>query len=159
MKTLASYLLAITVASMLCAIVGVFLREGTASRVARFCVGLLVILCVAVPLSKLDLREIVELLDRQYATRDFDAEAYEERAAALLRAQVKESTERLILSQAQSLGAQLEISVTVSTEEFPQPLTVELIGAATPQQQTLLCDFLRDTLDIPPSRQKWRISE
>lgn len=158
MQSVYSWLLSIVAAGMICAISAALVRGGMPEGVTRFTGGLLLLLAVALPLAKLDLSALFERLDAQWSARDFEAEEYEARAQKLLQEQVADVTQRLVLAQASSLGMEVEVCVTVSTEGLPQPLTVELFGEATPAQRTALSAYLSDAIGIPPSRQKWRTS-
>ena len=68
---------------------------------------------------------------------------------------ISQRTQAYILDKAESLGAELEVWVTVSLEELPVPVSVRLEGNVSQQVRYLITCFLTEELGIPEEEQQW----
>lgn len=157
MEGIRNYFLAIVAACMLSVLACALLKNSKNQKITRFIAGILILLTVSAPLLRLNLSgladRIAELGDRggfstQQVSRDYQT---------MLRALVKENTEKYIEAKAETLGGMVQAEVTVGNGETPMPEAVILTGSMTPSQAQALEDYINNSLGIPPGRQEWRL--
>jgi hypothetical protein len=73
----------------------------------------------------------------------------------LLRQSIKEKTEAYILDKAMLLGADIHVSVSCNTTDFPKPEYVELSGNVSPYVKGKLQQIISKDIGIPEDNQKW----
>ena len=73
-----------------------------------------------------------------------------------LQTSIIDRTQAYILEKASSMGVELTASVTVSSDQPPVPIAVELSGNISPYNKNLLKQIIVKDLGIPEDAQKWR---
>lgn len=68
---------------------------------------------------------------------------------------IKQETAAYILEKAQSLGAQIQVSVEVSDADLPIPVGVRISGTVAPYAKVQLQTFLEQQLGISKENQRW----
>ena len=89
-------------------------------------------------------------LDAQGIASDAHQKAKEE-----LRQRIMEKTQSYILAKADTLGAQVEVSVEVSNDEMTVPSKVRIIGAVSPYAKQAISQMLTEDLGIDKEAQIW----
>lgn len=152
------YLLSVSAAAMLLGVVQTILPKGAVHRLCTFAGGLLVVIVVLSPVVDVDYdglaRSIMRAANEAIET---DITVFSE-DNNLMADIIKQKCEAYIWDKANELGADLEVDITLSeNEDNPYPVSVVLVGSATPQQQFSLSACIRDDMGIPPKRQEWRL--
>lgn len=155
MDSVRSYLLSIVAVCICAAVAGVFVRTEMMGRTLRLISGVLILLVVLQPLTKVDLEKIAEKL----RSGEVSAENLEFDAQEQLALQVKKSTEAYIEEYASAQGALLRAEVEVSGDTVPTPTKITLTGSVTLEQLSLLSDYIETALGIGKNAQIWRIYE
>ena len=150
------YLIGVTAAALVCAIVKAFLPDkGAIATVIKTLLGLLMILAVVHPWTSISTEGMFDW------TQDFttDAQAVvsdaQVQAKEAVRARIKEQTEAYILSKAEALGAQVEVSVEISDEALAAPLGVSITGTVSPYARQVISQMIADDLGISREAQEW----
>ena len=154
-----SYLLSVSAAAVLLALVQSVLPKNAVRRVAAFSGGLLLMLAVLSPLVQIKAYELEQMLGQLHP----DTKAVQQQAETAVRESlevlIKQKCEAYILDKAEQLGLTLRVEVNLSDDgEYPEPEQVVLIGSASSLQQQTLRDIIADDLGIPYERQEWRMS-
>lgn len=154
------YLLAVTAAAILAALIRALAPAGGTGRGARMGAGLLVILSVMLPLGEIDpLGAAKELMHKHYAD-PLRTDFLEKTNRELLSELISGEAEAYILDKAQAMGFSPEISVTTKVyDRFPEPWQAEITGSPTAAQKTLLKGIIEKDLAIPEERQVWKIED
>lgn len=155
MESVRSYLLSIVAVCICAAVAGVFVRTEMMGRTLRLISGVLILLVVLQPLTKVDLEKIAEKL----RSGEVSAENLEFDAQEQLALQVKKSTEDYIEEYASAQGALLQAEVEVSGDTVPTPTKITLTGSVTLEQLSALSDYIETALGIGKNAQIWRIYE
>ena len=71
------------------------------------------------------------------------------------RSGIKQRTESYILEKARSLGTEVTVEVTLSTEEMPVPIGVTLTGSISPYAKEQLAQMMEQELGINRKEQIW----
>lgn len=153
------YLLSVSAAAVLLALVQTVLPQNAVKRVAAFSGGLLLMLAVLSPLVKISADELEQMLGQLRP----DTEVVQQQAETAVRESmavlIKQKCETYILDKAQQLGLTLRVEVSLSEEGvYPVPERVALIGYASSAQQQTLGNIISNDLGIPHHRQEWRTS-
>lgn len=155
MGTLREYLLSVSVAAMLCGIASRFLGKKGSAAITRVLLGVFLTVTVLLPLGKLDM----SILDQWQL--DFSADAQAAIAEGKSEAQnrladiIKEQTRSYILQRAEQLGADITVSVELSDQTLPQPVSVRIRGTLSAQQKQSLCTIITQELGIAKENQQW----
>ncbi len=156
MEAISEYLLSVTGAAILCAVVMRLLDgKGSAATVAKMLTGMFLALTVLTPLTNLRLSDALDLLPQISAdAREAVAEG-EASTKNALRQGITAQVEAYILDKAERLGLSLAVEVELSKDAIPVPIRVRLRGNASPYAKQKLQAILRDDLGIEKENQIW----
>ena len=104
------YLVAIVAACMLTVVASVLVQKSPLKKIVRLIGGILILLVAVTPLLRLDLTQIVDIL--QNGEYSFDTSDMEQKRQALLEDHIKQTTEAYIENEAARLGATVQAKVT-----------------------------------------------
>lgn len=156
MEWIRSYVLTLTAAGILCALVRRLAGKAGKGRIVSLACGAFLILAALGPFRTLsletaeaDLGDLEYRIGREQARA---AEAFQAQTDAVIR----EKTEAYILDKGKALGAELEVEVTLETKEGLRiPAAVEIRGPCSPYIKTKLSHMLEEVLGIPEKAQRW----
>ena len=154
MEALREYLLSVTVAAVVCALVRRLLAgKGSAEAMGKILAGIFMALTVLTPLTQLRLPPLAELpfsADARQAVR-----AGEESARKALAERISEASEAYILQKAAAMQAALTVEVELSGDPIPVPQRVSLQGNIAPYAKQKLQTMIRQDLGIDKENQVW----
>lgn len=151
-----AYLIRLTGAAILGALLRKIAPEGGAGRGTRLGAGLLILLTALGPVGNVDLVSAAENLAQGGYVGGFSTESIQETSNQLLEELIIQSAQAYILDKAQALGVTVEAEVrTVRQNGYPIPWSVRLKGEASATEREKLCDMIANDLGIPAERQEW----
>ena len=149
------YLIGVTAAALLCGIIKTFLPEkGTVSTVIKMLLGLLMILSVLGPWVSVSVDGMFDWSQDLSADAQAIVNNAQQDAKDSIRQRIKEQTEEYILAKAETLGAQLQVSIEIS-DETSAPCAAEISGAISPYAKQVISQVLTDELGINREDQRW----
>ena len=151
-----AYLIEITAAAILAALIRKLAPKSGAGRGARLGAGLLVLLCLLQPLGRF-YRDGTALFSRDWGQVDpMASDEVSREANRLMESLITQQAEAYILDKARAVGLEAEVTVKVHLEDrYPVPWAVTIRGSPTGQQKSALETEIQDALGIPPERQEW----
>lgn len=150
------YLIRLTAAAILGAMVRRLAPSGGAGRAARLGAGLLVLVTAFAPLVSLNPVSATQDLVRHGYADPLTTEKFSKTVNDLLSELITEQAEAYILDKAQEFGLTLTVEVTAKVENtYPQPDSVRLSGSPTAAQKAALTEIIAAELKIPEERQEW----
>ena len=151
-----AYLIEITAAAILAALIRKLAPKSGAGRGARLGAGLLVLLCLLQPLGRF-YRDGTALFSRDWGQVDpMASDEVSQEANRLMESLITQQAEAYILDKARAVGLEAEVTVKVHLEDrYPVPWAVTIRGSPTGQQKSALETEIQDALGIPPERQEW----
>ena len=156
MEAIRGYLLSVTGAAVICAVVSALLgKKGTISAMGKLLTGIFMAITVISPLAKIQLSNADALWDDLSVDAAAAVAAGEEAANIELRAGIKSQTEAYILDKAASYAAELTVEVTLSDDDPPLPCAVRLTGSVSPYAKRQLQQLIAEDLGIPKEAQTW----
>ena len=150
------YLIRITAASILAALIRRMAPSGGPGRAAKLGAGLLILLTAFGPLARADPVAAAERLARSgyddpLSTGDFSRETNR-----LMSDLISGQAEAYILDKARALGLEVTAEVETRVEDYyPVPWRVSIRGSPTETQKTALSRVIEEELGIPAARQEW----
>ncbi len=153
---LRQYLLGVTAAALICGMIkALFPEKGTMGTVIKTLLGLAMILAVVSPWTAASVSDLYDWkddisLEAQSIVQNADQNAKEE-----LRRRIMEQTQSYILAKADTLGAQVEVSVEISDDEVAVPSQVKITGAVSPYAKQVISQILTEDLGIDREAQIW----
>ncbi len=151
-----SYLIRLTTAAVLAALVRRLAPEGGTGRAARLGAGLLILLTAFGPLAQVDTVSAAERLARSGFSDPLSTEDFSVETNNLLSGLISQEAETYILDKAREMGLTLSVCVETRVEDtYPVPWSVTIRGSPTQQQQTQLSGIIDQELGIPKERQEW----
>jgi hypothetical protein len=156
MDQIRRYLLSVIAAAILCGIVNTLIgKKGSANSVVKLIAGLFMAFTVISPLVTVRLTNISDYFSDLSAqgeaiTADGEAIALEELCAI-----IKSRTEAYILDKAVSMDLDLEVEVTLSSENPPLPCAVIIKGSAAPYEKVVITEYIAKDLGISKEDQLW----
>lgn len=156
MSAIREYLLTITAAALICAIVRKLLDgKGTPAAIGKLLTGLCMTLTVLSPLAgftggSMD-RLVLDLEEKgkRYVT---EGENYSKKA---LQESMIAGIEAYILEEAENLGAALQVDVSLTENDCPAPNKVYIRGDISPTGKKKMQRWLYETLGIAEENQIW----
>ena len=156
MEDLGRYILSIALAAIA---IGIFRSildpKGATTNLISFAGGVFLIFTVIHPIKNLDIPDFSSI----FADVTFEGEAAsragEEMAISAMGDIIIRDTETYILDKAESLGLDVEVTVAVSSDAIPVPVSVrgEYSGSRTHIEK--LSEIIEQDLAIPKEQQLW----
>ena len=160
MRELRAYLLRVVACGLLVSLAGTLPLSKRIRQAVVLCGGCLMMLTALGPILRADLTQLPQFLAELSGSDPEGLEQAAEKNDALLKEMIESQAAEQITEQAQSLGADLQISVEAKkdpTSGLYLPWAVTLTGPVAPTQRSALEAYLQ-SLDIPPQRQSWKSS-
>ena len=157
MDGITQYLLTITAAAIICALISTFLKtKGSIFSVIKLLTGLFMALCAVSPFLNIKDLDFYGFMDSIH----FDAQE----AVCIGENMVMESTGKIIkdqvaayiLDKAATMELDIEVEVTLDSSNPPQPCAVTLKGAVSPYAKEILSQYINNTLGIAKEDQFWK---
>ena len=156
MESIREYLLSVTAAALLCAIVSSLTGEkGSQAGTVKLICGLFLCITVIRPLAQLhisDYSDFTRDLLEQGESATQEGEDYSRQA---LRRIIQEEAEAYIMDKASDYGTKLQANVTLSDTDPPVPESCVLTGSVSPYVRQQLKKILETDLGIPEENQIW----
>lgn len=156
MKALASYIISVTAAGILCGTVTCLLGEkGIVSELGKMLAGIFLAIVVIRPLADIRFDNLDDYL--QDLSLDGSAAAAagktmaDQEVAGIIKAQV----EAYILDKAASMGVELSVEVVVEESDPPVLTAVRLCGKVSPSAKQQLARIIEKDLGIARENQIW----
>lgn len=151
-----SYLIRLTAAAILAALVRRIAPSGGAGRAARLGAGLLVLLTVFGPLAQADTVSAAERIAKNAFSDPLAAEDFSVETNNLLSDLISQEAETYILDKARDSGLSLTAEVeTKVLDSYPVPWRVTIRGSPSRQEKQALARLIAQDLGIPEERQEW----
>lgn len=156
MAWLKQYLLSVTAAAIVCAIVkSIIDKKSPQSQIIQLLAGIFLTIAVVAPWLKLDLSAMTGYVTQFTAESDAavaTGTAYARNETAAI---IKSQTEAYILDKAQTLGLEIQVNVSLSEDPLPVPTAVVLTGTASPYAKQRLTQYISENLGIGEEHQQW----
>ena len=157
MQDIGNYLISIVCASAICGILTSLVgSKGSATGIIRILTGIFLATTVIAPLTKLELKNMDTFWDQINIDVDSNIQAGTDMANAQRNLIIKEQLEAYILDKAETLGACINAEITISQDEIPQPLTVQISGSVSPYNKKILTEYISKELGISEDQQIWK---
>lgn len=156
MQGLREYFTAVLAVCMLAVIVNSLAKKGNIQKIVRLVLGILIVLVVLKPLGAIDL-DALSMGFLELTGQQLDLQEPEEAYKTALHKQIKESTEQYIEDRANVLGAYVQAKVTLSDDEYPVPIAVQIVGSLNTEQAKALHAYVTDSLGIAEENQEWKV--
>lgn len=155
MEAVRSYLLSVTAACLLAAIASALVRGDSVRKLVRFAAGLLILAVVIMPLLRIDVDGLSEKIRAYRSSLSVPTEEndWDARFSAL----IKETSEAYIEEKAAALGAVVKAEVTLSEDDYPQPIGVRIVGILSSEQRRELAAYLETAFAVGADAQEWRV--
>ena len=156
MEWIRSYVLTLTAAGILCALVRSLAGKAGKSQGFSLACGAFLILAALGPLRRMPLPAVGENwtnLEYEISRSQTDAQKTIQRE---MDAVIVEKTRAYIGDKGKALGAELEVEVTLETKDgLSVPAAVEIRGPYSPYIKAKLSHMLEEDLGIPEDAQRW----
>lgn len=151
-----SYLMAIAAAAMAVSLATVLLRGKALRKALQLTGGIVLILVVLGPVVKVNLDAFGQYISGITLEQDAIRSGIEVESKDIMARIIQEKTEAYILDKAKALGAEVQVTVTVTEgKDYPYPSAATIEGFLTSTQQTMLSADLEQSLAIPKERQEF----
>ena len=159
MELLRNWILGITAASLGIAVADALMPVGTVKRVGKLTGGLILVLVLLQPLTRLDYQDLYDRV-ASLSTGALAREILTEETAARLEEGIEEELAAYIAEKGAALGYPCTARVDCTPDEtgVPIPVGVTVTGAFTPDQKEALRETITRDLGIAPEDQQY-ISE
>lgn len=151
-----AYLIRLTAAAILGAVVKRLAPKGGAGRAARLGAGLLVLITAFGPVAEVDPLAAAEHLAQAAYADPLTTEELSRAGNTLLSGLISQQAEAYILDKAREAGLELQATVeNRDLEGYPVPWRVTLTGPISESKQAALAAVIAQDLGIPEERQEW----
>ncbi len=157
MDGIRQYLLTITAAAVLCALINSLLKsKGSIYAVIKLLTGLFMALCAISPflnIGDLNFNSFTDAINIEAAEVVIAGENMALESTGRI---IKEQVAAYILDKAATMDLDIEVEVTLDSSNPPQPCAVMLKGAVSPYAKEILGQYINDTLGIAKEDQFWK---
>ena len=156
MEGLTQYIISIVVVGILSALLlHLVSKKSVSGKLLKMMCGIFMLFTLVSPLTRFSMREYIAFFDDiRWDALNITAKG-ETYGQDLLRQSIKEKTEAYILDKAMLLGADIHVSVSCNTTDFPKPAYVELSGNVSPYVKGKLQQIISKDIGIPEDNQIW----
>lgn len=152
MTAVKGYILSVTAAAMVCAIVSRLAGKNGTGTIIKVLSGLFLTLTVLKPLVQLEINR-VSFIAETFHEQAEEAAAYGELASKkMLDGIITEELQAYILDKAKEFGVEPEVELEL-TDGIPSG--IRLSGNVSPYSRSQLSQWLREELGIPLEAQFW----
>ena len=151
---MSTYIYRIIAAAIICSIVHALFRGDPdhGKRVKMIC-GLFLMIVIISPLRELNGIQIEGAIYKEDGA-GYAAEGSMQ-ANVALREIIIQRCETYIVEKATSMGADINVEVSVSDDTYPTPCAITICGAVAPYTKTKLQEVIMDDLGIAKEQQTW----
>lgn len=156
MGSVGQYVISIMAAALICAIAMKLLEgKGAAGQVGKILCGIFLLFSVLKPLSAVRIYDNDWGISGLYQEAENVVSQGEDSSRDCLEEIIKNQLEAYILDKASQYNARLRVEVLLSKENIPTPVSVTLLGTASPYAKKQLETMLQEDLGIKKEDQKW----
>lgn len=130
--------------------------DGPGSQVRKLICGVFLAFVIISPLRQVDLDGIWTLPEQFYEEGQNISAAAREDVNMEISAVIIDRTRTYILDEAESLGAQLQVTRIALDPDTLAPNGVELTGSISPYARSALSGYIENTLGIEKEAQVWK---
>lgn len=154
MRALGEYIVSVTSAAFVCAVVGSLMPKGAAKEILRLVGGLFLVFAVIRPVTDLKLPDLVQMGEAYRHEADSAVAEGESLAEEAIRVRIKQDVEAYILDKAQTLGLELTAEVLLDAAGY-LPVSVKIVGYAAPEPKQQMLQYLTLDLGIQEENIQW----
>ena len=156
MDAIRSYLIRITVAALICGVIGNLIeKKGSIGITIRMMCGVFMTFTLLSPLVNVRLTALPELISGYDLEADVMVVQGKEYAKNTMADIIRARTEAYILDEAESMGADIAVEVKLNEEDVPIPCKVRISGNISPYGKERLKQIIKEELGIPVEEQIW----
>ncbi len=150
------YLLSVTSAAVICAIAKHIVGDkGSVGKIISVVTGLFLCVTLISPVIHVRLDDIEDYFEEFSWEAGIISANGTEMANEELTRIIKQQSEAYILDEAERLGTQMDVEVTLSDSDPPVPYRVRIQGSVSPYQKQCIRQYITDYLGIPQENQIW----
>ena len=155
MEEFRTYILSVTAAGILCAMVNTLAGKGTYSSLLKLMTGVVLATVVISPVASIPAVNLTRYLDALELDAAEAVEAGTRYSREQSQARITEDLEAYILDKAEELGMEITVALTLD-EETMVPASVTIEGSASPHARTVMESILQEYLGIPLEALTWK---
>ena len=148
------WIIAVTCAAMLAAILQTLLPKGGTGAAGRLAGGLLLLIATVQPLLSLDYDSLAQSMTKLRLEEYRSDQELAEANSSLLEELIEQETRSYILDKAEELGMTCQVAVTCEGIPFPKFVTVS--GSFTQEQADALSQIIEADLAVPVQNQTYK---
>ena len=155
MEGLQSYILSVTAAGILCAVISCLGGKGSHGPILKLMCGIVMTAVIIKPVlsaAPINLSRYLKQLDADAASV---VESGLRSSDEALRERITGELEAYILDKAGELGLQITAAVTLDDQDAA-PASVVISGSASPHARSAMTEMLREELGIPAEALEWK---
>ena len=156
MEDIKQYILTIVSASVICGLIlSLTGKKGTVGAVTKLLCGLFLSVTVISPFLGSNLLDFSSYESIWQAEADYHASLGVDSADKRAREIIKDNCEAYILDKAVSLGADIQVQITLSRENPPVPQGITVTGSASPYARQAIKKLIEADIGISEENQLW----
>lgn len=150
------YIFTVLTAAVICGCITFFFgKKKTYGKLISMLCGLFMVITVISPWTNMDFSNVFSFADSINTDGTNIARSGQENAYNALSAIIIDACEAYILEEAKNLGADIQITVTLSEDEYPVPQKIAIEGNVSPYAKAKLTTMIEGDVGIPKERQIW----
>lgn len=150
------YLMSVISAALLVTLLQQFVPKGKLKQLLGVVGGLVMILTVVAPVTSIN-DDIIPTAISKFSmqTRELQTGIQvknRELAARIINNRCSE----YILDKAAQMGVEVSVEITMSEQDYPYPIEIEIIGNVSQQDRDILSNMIEQELGVTKERQVWK---
>ncbi len=155
MAAIGEYIFSVSATALICGIITNLMKNSSGARPLKIVCNLILLTAVLSPVANLGKYTMSEF---SFASLPDGACLIEEGALASRNEAadiIKRQCEAYILDKAAAMGLSVTVEVTLSSDDPPVPVCVEIIGGVSPYLKLRLEEMIQEDLNVAKENQLW----
>ena len=158
MDAIGEYLIGITAAAILCALVNKLSGKGITAAATRMITGIVIAMAVISPWLEVRIGNVRNVLDDVRFSAEYFSQQGKDDANEAIRECILQQTQAYILEKADSLDLSVAVEVILSDGLPAIPEEVIITGSVSPYARESLSAYIQENLGIGTEAQTWILS-
>ena len=155
MDSIRQYIVSIISASIVCAVLKTLLGKSAYSRIVQILCGTFLVFTFLAPLKHIDLQDAILSFQWDGNISEDAIQRGEDMSRKAIADIISSEVASYVVEKAASFGAEVHVEVTVSDEEIPAPVGIDIIGRLSPYIRSQLEEIISEDIGLTREDMRW----
>ena len=155
MTFIGKYIVSISATSLICGMIGNFMKDSCGARAMKMVCNLILMLAILLPVVTWCKKDIPDFVGFTFPESEQFVEEGARMSGNAAKDIIKQQTEAYIVDKAAAMGVTVTATVVLNDNDVPVPVYVEVSGKVSPYIKLRLEEMIQEDLNITKENQVW----